>query len=185
MSGNEIGDGRTSISQIHHPGDVIGFENLAFETIKSTSIAASNLEVCTFPRRHLSELMAESPRLSGLLMVLAAIDQAIIADRVMISRRKDGEARLSLFLLQTISRLRLMNNSVYDQFHCPLRQQEIGDATGLTSVHVSRTLTRLEEQGYITRFRQFIRFLKEDELARTINFRNRYADLDLDWLPPE
>ena len=144
-SRKQLSDGRVSISQIHHPGDIVGFENLAFTHVKSECIAESDLEVCRFPRENLKEVFRESPRIAALVMALGAVEQAIITDRVMISRRKDGEARLALFLLQTLARLRLMNDKVYDQFICPLTQQQIGDATGLTGVHVSRTLGQLEE----------------------------------------
>ena len=147
--------------------------------------AKSNLKVCRFPREHLNDVFSESPRISALMMALGAIEQAIISDRVMISRRNDGEARLALFLLQTLARLRLMNDQIYDQFHCPLRQQQIGDATGLTSVHVSRTLGRLEDRGLLARRGQFIRILDEKKLAELVDFNDRYQQLDFSWLPED
>ncbi|MFC6198714.1 Crp/Fnr family transcriptional regulator [Ponticaulis profundi] len=181
----QLPDGRMSISQILHPGDIVGFENLAFKQVKNNCLAESNLKVCRFPREHLNNVFNESPRISALMMALGAIEQAIISDRVMISRRNDGEARLALFLLQTLARLRLMNDQIYDQFHCPLRQQQIGDATGLTSVHVSRTLGRLEDRGLLARRGQFIRILDEKKLAELVDFNDRYQQLDFSWLPED
>ncbi|OUY01001.1 MAG: hypothetical protein CBB65_02475 [Hyphomonadaceae bacterium TMED5] len=182
-SGKTAVNGSTSISQIHHPGDVVGFENLAFSRVKNTCVAESPLRACRISTAQLNQVFEESPRISALLLALSAVEQAIMSDRVMIARRTDSEMRLALFLLQTLSRLSLMNSSIYDQFHCPLTQQQIGDATGLTGVHVSRTLKKLEDRGYIRKSRQFIQIMDEKSLADMVEFVDRYQDLDLSWLP--
>lgn len=184
-SGKLSEDGTNSISMIHHPGDIVGFENIAFARVKNTCIAESDLVACRIPVHQIRHVFERSPRLSALLTSMGAIETAIISDRLLISRRNDSELRIGLFVLQIINRLRLMNDNIYDQFHCPLKQQQIGDATGLTSVHVSRTLARLEKRGLISRHKQFIRLLDEEALCEMIGFRNRYSDLDLTWLPEE
>lgn len=182
-SGHLSENGSNNISQIHHPGDIVGFENLAFSKVKSTCIAESDIIACRFPVQHINEVFQQSPRLAALLAALSAIEYAIISDRIVVSRRNDSELRVGLFILQIINRLRLMNDNVYDQFQCPLKQQQIGEATGLTSVHVSRTLSKLQERGLIAKHKQFLRILDEERLATLVGFQNRYRDLDLSWLP--
>lgn len=182
-SGHLSEDGSHNISQIHHPGDIVGFENLAFSKVKNTCIAESDLVACRFPIQHINEVFQQSPRLAALIAALSAIEYAIISDRVIVSRRNDSELRVGLFILQILNRLRLMNDNVYDQFLCPLKQQQIGEATGLTSVHVSRTLSKLQNRGMISKHKQFIRVLEEEQLAHLVGFENRYRDLDLSWLP--
>lgn len=184
-SGKLLKDGGSSIAQIHHPGDVVGFENIAFSSVKNTCVAESDLIACKIRTSDLNEVFSESPRLAALITALGAIEHAIISDRVMISRRNDGEMRVALFLLQTLSRLRLMNDTAQNGFMCPLRQQQIGDATGLTSVHVSRMLKRLEDGGFIRRSRQFIEITDEEGLSQMIDYVDRYQDLNLSWLPED
>lgn len=182
-SKTELPNGRSSIAFIHYPGDIVGYEDLPFVQYKRTHVAASNLVCCKLDRRDLEPLLQNSPRLSALFLAYGAIENAIVSDRLMISRRRDGEARLALFLLQTLARLRLMNDKIYNQFHLPLNQQEIGEIIGLTSVHVSRTFTKMEKLGLIARHRRFVRILNLEELAGLSNFEDRYSDLDLSWLP--
>ena len=184
-SGKTLKDGGSSISQIHHPGDIVGFENIAFATVKSNCIAESDLLACRIRTDDLNQVFQESPRLAALLTALGSIEHAIISDRVMISRRNDGEMRVALFLMQTLSRLRLMNDHAHNGFVCPLRQQQIGEATGLTSVHVSRMMKKLEDRGLIRRDRQYIEITNENALCEMIDYVDRYKDLNLTWLPKD
>ena len=64
-----------------------------------------------------------------------------------------------------------------------LTQEEIGDATGLTAVHVNRMLRQFEEEGMIARDAGRVRFRDERALARSANYVDRYEGLDLGWLP--
>ena len=182
-SKSELPNGRSAITSIYYPGDIVGFEDLPFSRHNSTSVAASNLVCCKLDTSDLEQLLDQSPRLSALMMAYGAIEKAVVADRLIISRRRDGEARLALFLLQTMARLRLMNDNIYDQFYCPLNQQEIGEIIGITSVHVSRTLMKMEKLGLIARHKRFIKLLDEEELKKMSNFENRFENIDLAWLP--
>lgn len=176
-------NGRRHIAELHHPGDIIGISHLPFSGAKHHSIAASKVTVCRFPRKRLDTLATQSPRLALMLNVLSTIDLANLTDRVVVTRRNDAKAKIALFILQTMARLKLMNDDLYDQFYCPLTQQDIGDLVGLSMVHVSRTFTRLEEEKLAVRRNRFIRILDTEGLMNVVEFANRYTDLDLSWLP--
>ncbi|HEV2866985.1 MAG TPA: helix-turn-helix domain-containing protein, partial [Allosphingosinicella sp.] len=65
----------------------------------------------------------------------------------------------------------------------PLTQEEIGDATGLTAVHVNRMMRGLVEDGIIERSGSHLRVLDEARLCVEANSLDRAA-LDTGWLPP-
>lgn len=80
--------------------------------------------------------MAEKRRLDG-----------IVAD---LGRRSAGE-RIAGLIVRILERLRSSDNAelpVSIQF--PLRQHHIADATGLTSVHVSKVLSEFRQNGILT-----------------------------------
>lgn len=178
----DFADGR-SIAQIHFPGDILGVAHLPFTNTLHTCVVRANSTVCPFPKRNLDALLTRSPRLAGLLYSVAAIEEAMCQDRVRILSRRDAQAKLALYILQTLSRMKLMNEVLDDQFHSPLTQAEIGDAVGLTNIHVSRTFSRMEREGLIARNRSFVRILDRRRLERLASFSDRYAGLDLSWLP--
>jgi DNA-binding IclR family transcriptional regulator len=76
-----------------------------------------------------------------------------------------------------------MNGGKGNQFSIPLTQEEIGDATGLTAVHVNRMMRSLVEDGLIERDGHAIRLLDEKRLAEEAGFIDRYARIDTSWLP--
>ena len=60
----------------------------------------------------------------------------------------------------------------------------MGDATGLTSVHVNRMLRQIEQEGLIARDGNVVTLLDARALTRDSGFIDRTTGLDLSWLPP-
>lgn len=185
VSETKIEQGRRTIADVHFPGDIIGMSHLPFAGAAYDILALTDVVVCPMPRSSLHQAFEASPRINALLMSLAMIEHAILTDRALVGRRNDALARLALFILQTKARLSLMNDAIYDQFHCPLTQGDIGDSIGLSSVHVSRMFTRLAEMGLVKRKRDFIQVVDGPGLGALVEFANRYDDLDLGWLPED
>ena len=80
-------------------------------------------------------------------------------------------------------RLRFFHADVTNIIPLKLTQEEIGDATGLTAVHVNRTLRALVDEGLIARGGGAIRILDPDRLMRVSNHVARTARIDPAWLP--
>ena len=108
---------------------------------------------------------------------------ASIADRLAALGRTSAKARVAAILLEIRNRMQLLDRSTPGSFILGLTQEEIGDATGLTAVHVNRMLRQLEEEKIISREAGRIRFLDEPRMARAANYVDRYAGLNLGWLP--
>ncbi|WP_306997262.1 helix-turn-helix domain-containing protein [Sphingomonas sp. SORGH_AS_0879] len=60
----------------------------------------------------------------------------------------------------------------------------MGDAIGLTAVHVNRMLRLLEDEGLIKREGGRVFLLDEERLVQESGYIDRFAGLDLSWLPP-
>lgn len=172
-----------SIVQVHFPGDLIGMSGLPFSASPTRTSLRTDAVLCALPRDELGALFHESPRLSGLLFALAAIEESIFQDRVRIVAHGNARMRLALYALQTMARLRLLNGVLDHRFHSPLTQAELGNILGLTNIHVSRTLTAMEEEGLLARDRSFFRLLDPKALRSLSGFVDRYSELDLSWLP--
>ena len=59
-----------------------------------------------------------------------------------------------------------------------MTQEQIGDATGLTSVHVNRTLKALSAEGLVTRTKQLVSFPDWAALRDVAGFNETYLHLD-------
>ena len=178
-----VPDGRRQIVKVYHPGDIVGFPDIAFHHATIDLNAAEEAVLCPFPKNHLDSVFSQSPRLTALLFTLALRDQVILIDYIRALGRLSAIEKVAFFLLDTMARLRITNRLMTKTFRLPLRRSEIGDILGLTNVYVSKTFNRMERDGLIERATSTIRILDEARLVQQCDFVDRYKDLDTSWFP--
>ncbi len=183
MSSMLLDDGSRQILRFLFPGDLITLSSLAYREAPETVTALSDAMVAPFDRATLSEIMAAHPRLAALLVVYSQIERAALTDRLAALGRTSAKARVAAVLIDMRNRLRTMDKQIDHTFVLGLTQEEIGDATGLTAVHVNRMLRQIEEEGLIARENGRVTFTNERGLLRAANYVDRYEGLDLSWLP--
>ncbi len=183
FSYTDLPDGRRQIVKIHHPGDILGFPDVALRHSTTTLRTVEAVCLCPFPKTSLDVIFRESPRLSALILSIALRDQVVFIDVLRAMGRMNAQERIGYMLLDLIARLRITNSKMTDTIRLPLTQGQIGDYLGLTNVYVSRTLLRMEEDGYIRRDGNHVQILREDEMIAATDFHDRYADMDVSWFP--
>lgn len=176
-------DGRRQIVKLHHPGDIIGFPDIALTERSTVLRTAEPVCLCPFPKRGLEEIFRTSPKLTALLFSLSARDQVILIDRLRAMGRMSARERLAYLLLDLLHKLRITDAGITDTIRVPMTQGEIADVIGLTNVYVSRSFIALEEAGMIRRSENRIRILRESALVALSDFVDRYASLDTSWFP--
>jgi CRP/FNR family transcriptional regulator, anaerobic regulatory protein len=178
-----LDDGSRQILRFLFPGDMLGVSSAVYKEAPETLAALSDCVVSPFDRAALSAIMSEHPRLSALILVYCQIERVALTDRLAALGRTSAKARVAALLLELRNRLRATDKSIASAFALGLTQEEIGDATGLTAVHVNRMLRQLEEDGLIARESGRVTLKDERALAHAANYVNRYQGLDLSWLP--
>lgn len=178
-----LDDGSRQILRFLFPGDMLGISSAMYREAPETLCALSDSVVCPFDRAALADIMVEHPRLAGMILVYSQIERVALTDRLAALGRTSAKARVAALLLDLRNRLRATDKSVSNVFALGLTQEEIGDATGLTAVHVNRMLRQLEDDGLIAREGGRVTLLDERGLAREANYMNRYEGLNLNWLP--
>ncbi|WP_294288761.1 Crp/Fnr family transcriptional regulator [uncultured Sphingomonas sp.] len=178
-----LDDGSRQILGFHYPGDMIGVPGMIYATSPETTAALTDSVVCPFDRAGLSRLFEEHPRVAALILALNQVERVALTDRLAALGRTSAKARVAALMLDMRNRLRAGDPGVVDSYALSLTQEEIGDATGLTAVHVNRMLRQLEEDGLIGREGGRVTIRDERALARAANYVDRYAGLDLGWLP--
>lgn len=178
-----LDDGSRQILRLHFPGDLIGTSGAAFTEATDSLVALTDVKLCPFDKAGLKILFERHPRLAALLFLIAQAERVSLTDRLASLGRTSARARVAALLLDTIDRLRAMRSDLGNSFQLPMTQEEIGDATGLTAVHVNRMIRVLVEEGLIARSNSTVTILDERRLSRVANYINRYAELDTSWLP--
>ncbi|HVJ00379.1 MAG TPA: Crp/Fnr family transcriptional regulator [Sphingomonas sp.] len=183
MSYMLLDDGSRQILRFIFPGDLFGISALVYREAPETVAALTDCVVSPFERSAFTALVADHPRLAAMVIVYGQIERAALTDRLAALGRTSAKARVAAVLLDMRNRRRALDKTIGSSFVLGLTQEEIGDATGLTAVHVNRMFRQLEEDGLIARENGRVTFLDEQALTRCANYVDRYEGLDLSWLP--
>lgn len=179
----DMPDGRRQIVRILHPGDIVGFPDIAFTKAACNVRACEDGCLCPFPKRKLDAIFERSPRLTALLFSIANRDLACVIDTLRAMGRMDARERLSFFFLDLIARLRVTNKGMTDTIRMPMNQHEMGDVLGLTHTYVSKTIREMEDAGLISRDGATLTLQQEEKLRSMVDFSDRYATMDTSWFP--
>ena len=176
-----LGNGGRQIMRIGLSGDIIGLPALAFDEAPETVTALTDVTLCPFDRERLGALFIDHPRLAALLFSLMVAERATLADRLASVGRTPARARVAALLCDIFARMRLVEPET-EVVHIPLTQEEIGDATGLTAVHVNRMIRWLVDEGIVERSGNAMRLLDPERLREEANFVDR-SSIGTGWLP--
>lgn len=176
-------NGKRQILRFHFSGDLIGASGIAFRDAASSIVAATNMVVCRFPRKALGETFIEHPRLAALFFSMSQLESIDLADRLRAIGRSEGKARLANLFLSIAARMRAVSGESNPVVRIPLTQSDLGDAVGLTQVHVNRLIRQMTEEKLITRNRSTVTLLDETRLTELAGFVDRFSAIDSSWFP--
>ena len=179
-----LDDGSRQILRFHFPGDLCATSALVYRESTETIAALSDAVVSPFDRAALSGIIADHPRLGALILAYSQVERVALTDRLAGLGRTAAKSRVAALLVEFAHHLGGLADSGGTSFVLGLTQEEIGDATGLTSVHVNRMLRQLEDEGTITREGGRMTLRDPATLTRAANFVERRNVIDLGWLPP-
>jgi len=91
--------------------------------------------------------------------------------------RRDARARVAHFLCEFAVRIGGTDKINNRSFELVMTQEQLGDALGLTAVHINRMLQLLTRDGLIARDGKSIRFVDWDRLQNIADFSARYLHL--------
>lgn len=142
-----LGDGRRQVVNFLVPGDLVGpFTS----TAKQFAATLTGSSVCRVSRRDLAHSNRDCPAFSAAVEALIAAEYDLLAERTVSLGRRNAKERMAHLLLELFQRLDRVGLVADDSFELPLTQEMMGDALGLSVVHVNRTLRALREDGLAT-----------------------------------
>jgi CRP-like cAMP-binding protein len=122
----------------------------------------------------LRELVHAHPRLGDLFWRATLIDSAIFREWIVNVGSRDAHSRIAHLLCELYLRLKAVGLTDGYSFEAPITQSEIGEATGLSTVHVNRSIQRLRSEGLITLDKARCTIKDWDGLVQTGTFDPTY-----------
>ncbi|MEO8248249.1 MAG: fumarate/nitrate reduction transcriptional regulator Fnr [Burkholderiales bacterium] len=161
-------DGREQVTGFQMAGEILGLDGIAGERHHCTAVALEDAEICVLPFADMEELSREFPALQAHVHKL--MSREIVRDQgVMLALGSmRAEERLANFLLNLVRRLHVRGLS-RTEIVLRMTREEIGSFLGLTLETVSRTFSRLAEQGILEVRQRHLRILDDAALERLVN----------------
>lgn len=170
-------DGRRQILDFALSDDVLGFQPEPAAPLMYSARALIDISVCAFPRDSLLDFVRAHPDIGLRIACIAARDHHLAYNHLSNVGRRPAKERVANLLLELFYRIRLRSPKISgDGVPLLLTQEHIGNALGLTSVHVNRTLRSLREDGIVALNRGTLHIIDPDRLAEIAGFE---AEVDV------
>lgn len=156
--------GKRIVTAVHADGDILNFE--AAFTTRGTSGARllTGGSAASVPSRIFVALALEMPRL-GLAFWQASAAREAIASSWAANIGRDGSARLARLLLELALAIEAAGEASREQFDLPMTLDEVAEAIGLCSPHVSRLFHGFEASKLVRRRGHHMEILAWERLA--------------------
>lgn len=157
-------DGRRQILSLLLPGDLIGIGRQPRPLAPTAIAALTDVTVCALP-------VARTPGLAEAYAVSGALEEHYLFRQLARLGRLSAYERLIDYMLEIRERLGAADIGDQQSFPMPLTQEVLGDALGLTSVHINRTLQAMRRDGLIVLKDGVAQLANVERLARLVDAR--------------
>lgn len=171
-------DGFRQLVALQVPGDFVDLHGYPLHRLDHDVGTLTEARVAVIPHAAIDSIVADHPQLARILWRSTLLDAALHREWIFRIGRLDAAGRIAHFLLETYHRLKATGRGGDGVFDLALIQQDLGEACGLTSVHVNRTLRRLREEKLVEAVRGTVTILDEHGLARVGEFDPDYLYLE-------
>lgn len=171
-------EGSRQILSVHMAGDFVDLESALLRRSDYSIQALTVCELGVVPTRAIRAMMLRHPNVAQAMWVDTLIDASIFREWLLNVGQRDARARLAHLFCEFSRRLETAGLSQDGRYELPMTQEQLADATGMTSVHVNRTMKALEREGLIEREKRFVRIPNWEQLRDVAGFSELYLHLD-------
>jgi CRP/FNR family transcriptional regulator len=161
-------DGRDQVTGFQMAGEIIGLDGIVSDHHTCDAVALEDAEVCVMPFDRIEELSREITSLQR--HVHKIMSREIVRENgvMLLLGSMRAEERLAAFLLNLVQRLHARG---FSQSELVLRmtREEIGSYLGLKLETVSRTFSKLVDDGIVEVKQRHVRILNPDGLKLIVN----------------
>ncbi|RUV32826.1 MAG: Crp/Fnr family transcriptional regulator [Mesorhizobium sp.] len=154
-------------------GDIVGFRGVDGPRLASLA-SITELAVYEISSKELLKAILSQGHLGKKIACSLARLNAILAEHLMNTGRRNAMRRTAHFLLELEERLSMVGLSAHGRYECPLTQYELADILGMTAVHVNRTLRELRKADLVSFKSGYVEVINRKKLVETAGFDSEY-----------
>ncbi|MBB2965106.1 helix-turn-helix domain-containing protein [Methylobacterium sp. R2-1] len=170
-------NGSRQINAYLLPGDLCDLDVALLEEMDHTITTLSACKVVRLAPELVADLLTHYPRIARALRKSQLVDEATLREWLMNVGRRSAIERLAHLFCEVLLRLRAVGLATEANCELPLTQVDLADTTGITSVHVNRSLRELRRRGLIELEGGRLKILDYAGLQALAEFRANYLHL--------
>lgn len=167
-------NGTRQVLAYHVPGEIPDLLSLFLRTMDHSLGTVSACQAAFIPHSALVALMRERPDVAAAFWRETLIDAAIFREWIVNVGSRPARPRLAHLFCELFNRLQTVGLADEGGFVLPLTQTELGEATGMSAVHVNRSMQELRAEGLIASEGKFLRVLDWPRLKKVGGYERRY-----------
>jgi CRP-like cAMP-binding protein len=169
-------DGKRQIINFSIPGDFLGLRSFLLRTADHSVVTLTEAWVSRFEQQRILEILEDLPRVGTAILWALSREEAIVVEHLVNIGRRSAIERLAHLLLELGERLRIVGLGYDGGYACPLTQEALADALGLTPIYVNRILRQLRERGLVSLNRRQLAIHDLAGLRELAEFSIAYLD---------
>lgn len=177
-----VADGARQICAIHMAGDIVDLQNSLLGFADHNVQALTRAEVAFIPQEAIRQIAFERPAIGMAMWFDTLVDSSIFREWIANVGRRNARTRIAHLLCEFALRVEAAALAKHDNYTLPMTQEQLADCTGLTPVHVNRTLRSLDADGVISRTNRSVTVDDWKRLAAEGDFSSAYLHMRDDQL---
>ncbi|MCA1451845.1 Crp/Fnr family transcriptional regulator [Bradyrhizobium sp. BRP22] len=145
----QLEDGRRQVVSFFLPGDICDLNVFILREMDHSIGSITDVAIADLSREFFEEISGGYPRVVTALWWESLVDAAIQREWTLNLGQRTALERMAHLLCELFFRLRLAGLTSGDSCDFPLTQADLADASGLSKVHVNRTLQELRSANLI------------------------------------
>lgn len=159
------------------PGDTGDLDFALLREMDHAIATVSACQVVRIPAATLDALVTGHPAIARALRMSTLVDGATLRAWLLNLGSRSAVERIAHLFCELFVRLRTVGLTVEGGYSLPMIQSDLADTTGLSSVHVNRSLQTLRREGVIDLKGKALTILDWSRLETIAEFKSNYLHL--------
>lgn len=172
-----VGSGARQILSVNIRGDLLDLQNCLLDQADHSVQTLSQAEVAFIPKQEILDLCRQFPSIARAFWVETLVDASISREWIANVGRRSARERIAHLFCEIALRQEAAGICDGPNYVWPMTQEQVGDAAGLTSVHVNRVLQGLRTDRLIKTTKQSVTVLDWANLQNVGDFSRDYLHL--------
>lgn len=172
-------DGKRQIFIFHIPGDIYDSQSFLLDRMDHNLATITPCKIAVITHATMQKLTEDYPRIGRAFWKDTLVDAAVFREWTSNIGRRSAHQRIAHLICELFLKLQAVGLAEDHQIIWPITQNELGDALGLSLVHVNRTLQELRAKGLITLKSARLHVLDWEGLKEAGQFDPAYLHLKL------